>query len=271
MKPFCRVRTFFLGWSLVMLTVVGGRTAIAAPAWLIEAHAHNDYLHSRPLVDALEQGFCNVEADIWLIDGELRVAHDRARALPGLTLEKLYLDPLQARIRRNGGRVFRGGPPVTLLIDIKSDGTNTYRTLTVALKNYHGMLTRFYPDRTETNAILVVISGERPRGLMLAEGERWAGYDGRLADLDPPLSPHFMPWVSEDWKKVFQWEGRGTMPMDERQRLREWAMTAGRHGVKLRFWGTPELPACWKELREAGVGLISTDDLAGYRAFVEGR
>jgi len=31
---------------------------------LIPAHAHNDYLHARPLLDALDHGFCSVEADI---------------------------------------------------------------------------------------------------------------------------------------------------------------------------------------------------------------
>ncbi|VXC12011.1 exported hypothetical protein [Arthrobacter sp. 9AX] len=57
--------------------------------------AHNDYEHDRPLFDALEHGFTSVEADVWLVDGELRVAHDLADAKQGVTLESLYLDPLQ--------------------------------------------------------------------------------------------------------------------------------------------------------------------------------
>ena len=35
------------------------------------AHAHNDYEHRRPLQDALDRGFNSVEADVWLVDGEL--------------------------------------------------------------------------------------------------------------------------------------------------------------------------------------------------------
>jgi hypothetical protein len=45
-----------------------GGTRVSA---LEHAHAHNDYLHQRPLLDALDHGFCSVEADIFLVDGEL--------------------------------------------------------------------------------------------------------------------------------------------------------------------------------------------------------
>jgi len=69
----------------------------AEPKPLVNAHAHNDYEHARPLLDALDRGFCSVEADVWLVDGQLLVAHDRGKAKPGRTLQALYLDPLRAR------------------------------------------------------------------------------------------------------------------------------------------------------------------------------
>jgi hypothetical protein len=40
-----------------------------------QGHAHNDYLHDRPLLDALDAGFSSVEADIFLVDDQLLVAH----------------------------------------------------------------------------------------------------------------------------------------------------------------------------------------------------
>ena len=49
----------------------GSQRRSAEPLPLVCAHAHNDYKHTRPLYDALNRGFCNVEADIYLIDGEL--------------------------------------------------------------------------------------------------------------------------------------------------------------------------------------------------------
>ncbi|MEE3055365.1 MAG: hypothetical protein VYB34_16660, partial [Planctomycetota bacterium] len=35
-----------------------------------------------------------------------------------------------------------------------------------------------------------------------------------------------------------------------------------------RFWATPEDPAVWKTLLEAGVDLVNTDDLPGLRKFL---
>src|SRR5256885_17113071 len=90
--------------------VLSGAEPGSGPPPLLRAHAHNDYEHARPLLDALDQGFCSVEADLWLVEGELRVAHDLADARPGRTLQRLYLDPLRQRARANGGRGFRGGP-----------------------------------------------------------------------------------------------------------------------------------------------------------------
>jgi hypothetical protein len=34
---------------------------------LPNAHAHNDYHHPRPLLDALDAGFCSVEADVFVV------------------------------------------------------------------------------------------------------------------------------------------------------------------------------------------------------------
>ena len=42
---------------------------------LQRAHSHNDYEQKRPLFEALARGICSVEADIWLVNGKLLVAH----------------------------------------------------------------------------------------------------------------------------------------------------------------------------------------------------
>src|ERR1044071_5134266 len=100
------------------------KTAAASPETnspppLVRAHSHNDYEHARPLFDALEHGFGSIEADIWLMNGRLLVAHERGGIRPERTLQSLYLDPLRGRVQRNGGRLYAGGLPATLLIDVK--------------------------------------------------------------------------------------------------------------------------------------------------------
>lgn len=262
------------GWALVILAVLVGVLASGRvqaqpePVPLPSAHAHNDYEHARPLLDALAQGFCSVEADIHLVAGKLLVAHDAAQTRPDRTLEALYLEPLRARTRQNGGRVFRGGPPVTLLIDIKTEAEPTYTRLHAVLTDYADMLTRFEGEQVQTNAVTVIISGNRPRDLMARQPVRYAGYDGRLADLDAPVSPHFMPWVSDNWRAHFTWRGVGPLPEAERVKLEQVVARAHAQGRRLRFWGAPDVPAVWQALRDAGVDLINTDRLAELAEFL---
>lgn len=244
----------------------------AAPRPLRAAHSHNDYEQARPLLDALDAGFCSVEADVWLVDGKLLVAHDLKDARPERTLETLYLEPLLARVKHHGGKVFPGEPGFTLLVDVKSDATNTYRALTAVLERYQSMLTRFSADRTESNAVTVIISGNRARGLMAREPSRLAAYDGRLSDLDAPDARHFIPLISDNWTLHFKWRARpgdGSIPEGERTRLRELVARAHSQGRRLRLWATPDEPAMWKELRDAGVDLINTDKLSALAGFLK--
>ena len=99
-------------------------TKAATP--LKQAHAHNDYLHPRPLLDALDHGFCSVEADIFLTPDGLLIGHEQRELWPGRTLEKLYLDPLRERAKAGGGRIYPVGPRFYLLIDVKTEAEATY-------------------------------------------------------------------------------------------------------------------------------------------------
>src|SRR5437763_16102083 len=120
---FCRLTgvaaLWMVGWQL------GNSSAGPAVVPLKNAHAHNDYEHPHPLLDALDHGFCSVEADVYLVADELQVGHTRRDLRPGRNLEKLYLAPLRERVRANGDRVYPGGPTVYLLIDVKTDARPT--------------------------------------------------------------------------------------------------------------------------------------------------
>jgi hypothetical protein len=113
---------------------------------LAKAHAHNDYEHNYPLQDALNHGFTSVEADVWLKDGKLQVAHDEINTKPYRTLESLYLKPLKNRIKGNKGAVYEKYKKQDFLlwIDIKSEDESTYKVIQDQLKNYQSMLTRVF-------------------------------------------------------------------------------------------------------------------------------
>lgn len=254
--------------SLLVLAC-GALVAVATagpPAPLFNAHAHNDYLHERPLADALSHGFWSVEADVWLTNGVLLVAHDFNRTSPERTLQKLYLDPLRAFVKTNA--FARTSPPMTLLIDVKSEAEPTWRALHEALKPYADILTRFEGNVIRTNAVIAIISGERAEPAMRAARVRFAALDGRLPDLDsiPPVA--LVPLISDNWTKHFKWRGNGPLPESERTKLRELVARTHAQGRRLRLWAAPDNVAGWRELRAAGVDLLNTDHLPEMETFL---
>lgn len=236
---------------------------------LVRLHSHNDYERARPLAEALSHGFWSVEADVWLTNGQLLVAHDFAKASPERTLQSLYLDPLRAFAKTNA-RTFATAGSLTLLVDVKSDATNTWLALREVFRNYTNLLTRFERDRIISNAVTVILSGNRATPLIAAEDIRYAAVDGRLPDLDLNPPAGVVPLVSDNWTKHFTWRGKGALSADEREKLRGLVLRAHAQGRRIRLWAAPDLPVAWRELLDAGVDYVNTDRLAEAEAFLRG-
>jgi glycerophosphoryl diester phosphodiesterase len=233
------------------------------------AHAHNDYVHEHPLTDALNAGFCSVEADIHLAeDGALLVGHDKEDLKPERTLQALYLDPLRDRVKANGGKVYPNGPTIMLLIDLKTDGEQTYAALRDVLKNYADILTEFTADSTKEKGVTVVITGSTPRETIAAESPRFAAIDGRKKDLETNPSVNVVPLVSEAWRPLFEWYGKEDMPAEVRKELNDFVEKVHAQGRRVRFYAAPDHPEIWKELLKADVDLINTDKLVELSAFL---
>ncbi|MDR6555775.1 hypothetical protein J2809_000106 [Arthrobacter pascens] len=272
--------------ALIALTALTGgaapSSATSAPEAVLgephaAAHAHNDYEHDRPLLDALEHGFTSVEADVWLVDGELRVAHDLVDTRAGVTLESLYLDPLDELVRQQGDIIYPGWDgSLQLLIDIKSDGESTYAAIEKELAEHPQLMTRFAKGKVTEGPVTAVISGNRPLIAMQAAEKRFGFYDGRSADLASGMPAELMPLVSDNWTKLFTWQGVGTMPETERAKLHAYVEAAHAKGYRVRFWATPDQAgpardAVWTELHNAGVDHINTDELAALDVFLGAR
>jgi len=272
-KLFSTAILLMVGLLLQQAPAVSSAEPAASMPPLAQAHAHNDYAHPRPLLDALDHGFCNVEADIFLVDGQLLVGHTRKEVKPERTLRGLYLDPLLARVKENRGSVYphadgTAGTPFTLLIDIKTDAEPAYALLDKTLAEYAEMLTEVQDGKVTPRAVTVVVSGARPIETIQAQSHRFVGIDGRMEDLDSTLAADLMPLVSDNWALQFRWRGKGEMPAAEQAKLTDAVTRAHAHGRKVRFWGTPENEAIWRTLRDSGVDLINTDNLAGLEKFL---
>ncbi|MFE3033193.1 phosphatidylinositol-specific phospholipase C/glycerophosphodiester phosphodiesterase family protein [Streptomyces canus] len=244
------------------------------PLW--RAHAHNDYEHPRPLLDALDHRFGSVEADIFLVGDQLLVGHTVDDLDPTRTLESLYLDPLARIVKANRGSVYLGHHrPLQLLVDIKTEGSSTYLELDRHLRRHRQLFTTYVHGKVVPGPVTAVISGDRAARIPLeAQRVRRAFYDGRLADLGTAAPASLIPLISDNWTLNFTWLGEGAFPDAERQKLRSIVQQAHARGQKVRFWATPDLAgpardALWTELLAADVDYFNTDDLAGLEAFLD--
>ena len=240
-------------YCLVASLALTGCTSVSEststePKPLIRAHSHNDYEHQRPLLDALECGFCSVEADIYQVEGKLLVAHDRREVKPERTLQALYLEPFRQRVHAHGGRVYNHGPEISLMIDIKDSWQATYPVLRSALEEYADILTTYREGEITTRAVRVIISGNRSTNMFAGERIRYASADGTLADLDSGMGAELVPWISSQWGATFTWAGEGRMPENEETKIRQLVTKAHQQGRRLRFWGAPDRPSFWGKL-----------------------
>ena len=252
------------------VSVLGSREWLSAdeaeagdklPAPLEYAHAHNDYLHQRPLLDALDHGFTSIEADVFPVEGQLLVAHTFLELSKDKTLEGLYLKPMREIAARNGGSIYGDGKPIILLVDIKTKGMEAYALLEALLNCYDDTVSSHLDGEFREKAVTIIVSGDRPRAEIEKSNPRYASIDGRLGDLESAPPAALVPLISDNWGNHFKYRGKGEMPATEREKLAAIAKKCHEQGRRLRFWATPENPTLWTELQNAGVDLIGTDDL----------
>lgn len=234
---------------------------------LPQAHAHNDYEHDRPLFDALDHGFSSIEADVWLIDDELYVSHNKpSKLLPEKSLKQLYLEPLAERLSRGNGYVYPGSEsPFYLMIDLKNDGQATYAHLQKLLQDYQWMLSS--PENGP--GIHIFLSGARPVERIHLDTDRLVSIDGRPEHIGQGFSSEEMPIISQRYSKVLSWKGNGEIPSDEYQALQDLCQRAHQEGKKIRLWASPEKEEVWQVLLRAGVDFINTDKLSSLQAFLQ--
>ncbi|EMI27713.1 phosphatidylinositol-specific phospholipase C/glycerophosphodiester phosphodiesterase family protein [Rhodopirellula europaea] len=275
--PFC-IAVCFVSLATTMCSAQTSASNSTVRPSHPKAHAHNDYLHERPLLDALDNGFRSIEADIFLVDGDLWVAHSTAELSADRTLKALYLDPLRRRMQSHANdssepfqSVEGDGQPVTLLIDLKSEGESTYRALNQLLSKYDDVFTHVDSDGVHRRGVTAIISGNRPIELVQSDLPRFVGVDGRLSDLESDYSADLMPLISDHWGRNFQWRGKGELPAADREKLSQILKQAHQKKRRIRFWATPDHEAAWEVLHEAGVDLINTDDLEGLNQFLQSK
>ena len=230
---------------------------------LPNAHAHNDYEHERPLLDALEQGFTQIEIDVYPIEEDLYVYHDPQQHWEKhRSLSSLYLKPLDHWINQHEGQVFEGyEQPIYLMIDIKRSPELAYENILKAIEPYGDWIIHKEGDTWTKGLVRIFISGARPRKQILEDQSAWLALDGRPEDLGKGISSELMPVVSQNYWKLIQWKGDQKIKRKDRKKLKSLSSRVHKEGKKLRLWASPEKENVWQSLLKHGVDFINTDEL----------
>lgn len=215
--------------------------------------AHNDYAKPMPFHHAFKLRANYIEADVFLKDETLLVAHTRSEIDHSKTLEKMYLDPLAERIDSLYG--------LTLMIDLKTDGAETLAALVRVLGQY--------PQLTSSKNLSITISGNYPPPAEWNNYPEYIKFDGRPWINYTPGQLQRVTLISTSYTSVSSWSGRGKIPPQERRRLMQVIDEVHRLGKPVRFWGSPDHENAWEKFIAMGIDVLNSDhidELANYLA-----
>lgn len=228
------------------------------------AHSHNDYWQPQPFFTAYYAGMQSIEADVFLQDGELMVAHDKHEITKERTLRNLYLDPVAKLYQQNGGHAFRdSSKKLQLLIDVKEN----YRALLpILIKQLESYGPIFNPVQNP-NAIKIIISGSRPRPEGFKEYPSWLLFDGEVDWTYDDSSLAQTALISAGISDYTDWNGKG-LP-DNVEGMQRAIAKADSLGLPFRFYGTHDGPNSWLFLINQGVYWINTDQPKALEIFLK--
>lgn len=224
--------------------------------------AHNDYAGPEPFEAAYRLGVGFIEADIFLKDGELFVAHNRSDITSDRTLDALYLAPLATRIRSNNGAAYPSGKltTLTLMIDLKTDGARTLPLLVRKLESY--------PEIISCATVFITLSGSVPDPATWKNYPSYLWFDGRPAIAYTADQLERIRLISASFRDYSAWNGRGNLSDIDKQKLSRVVEKVHAVGKPLRFWATPDSEESWAALMELNLDVINTDRPTGLIQFI---
>ncbi len=252
---------------VIFLISLGGDAA-AQSFILPNAYAHNDYWHKRPLFDALDNGFTYVEADVYLWRGKLIVAHILPFLSKNRNLEDTYLKPLAGWVAGSDKNNLANTHPITLMIDIKSRGNETYAALKLLLNKYEHLLSAFKDGKFIPGKVTIVITGHKPTEINNDSSDRFVFMDENLKNAGLDSTVNIYQVASCKYSSLLKWKGKGTIKAQDLTRLKYYVDEAHKNGRKVRLWGSPEKKMVWAELLKCNVDLINTNRLVSLRKFL---
>jgi alkaline phosphatase len=224
------------------------------------AHSHNDYENPVPFYTAYNARFGSIEADIFLENGKLFVAHDTNELKKHRTLEQYYLSPLLHFVQQNNGYAYPDSTaPLQMLIDIKTDSIHTLNKLIETLKQF--------PELISNSRVKWLITGNRPPPELFNSYPSFILFDGELSKKYSSRQMKKIVMISADFKNYVSWSGAGNINEQEKSILTKKINKTHRAHKPIRFWDAPDTINAWTELMRLHVDFINSDhinELSGF-------
>jgi alkaline phosphatase len=210
------------------------------------------------LVNALRNKVYSLEADVYLVNGELKVAHDRRDLASAPSLDSLYLQPIIDLFKTNHGRVSTDNNYAPLLlIDVKENGEAALRALTKCLSLYPSVFDR----RVNRAALQVVISGDRGNPSQWTSWPSFILFDGRVNEQYNKAQMERVAFFSDSFANYTRQKANTD------SLIKQLAEKVHYSGKLLRLWAIPDNPSGWMQLRQFGVDIVNTDKVTECRAY----
>lgn len=253
MNSYFRLLTVFALLIWVNLCSAQNRSALS------RAHSHNDYSQPIPFSHAYQQGFGAIEADVFLVNGKLFVAHDRDRIQQSRTLTAQYLQPLKEALAKDVNR------KITLLIDLKDDYHTSLTTLIRELEP----LQMFIKNAASAGRLRILISGNRPPPAAFKNYPDYLSFDEDLMHTYKKDELGRISQISLRFSNYSKWKGIGPLPEPDALALQTIIHAAHTLNKPVRFWDAPDNATGWAKLIELGVDIIGTDNIDALASFLE--
>jgi alkaline phosphatase len=225
------------------------------------AHSHNDYEQRIPFWMAYNAGFGSIEADIFLVDTVLYVAHDKNELRRKMKLDAEYLDPIMKCLGKNNGLPYPDhNKKLQLLIDIKTDSIHTLKALVRLLERY--------PVLIHCKNLQFVITGNRPDESLFTGYPEYIRFDGELHKNYSTNALTKISLLSDDFKTYSRWGGKGNLSKEDQHILYDAVKKAHDLHQPVRFWDAPDNPDAWRQLMNLQVDYINTDLIQELSAFL---
>lgn len=246
---------------IVLVVFVSSTNAQPVHYTISNAHSHNDYEQKKPFWLAYNHGFGSIEADIFLLDDSLFIAHDTIELKARRTLESFYIKPLAKLVAKNGGYPYADSvKQLQLLIDIKTDSIHTLDKLISMLQKY--------PTLINNKAIKFVITGNRPDEALFTSYPSFIYFDGELFKNYSKEALTRISLLSDDFQTYVHWNGTGTPTPNQIRVLTTAINKAHQLDKPVRFWNSPDFINAWKQFMHLGVDYINTDHIAALSSFL---